>query len=63
MCSPLGILYQPFVQLSKLAKAMYDDLESNYVEHGFLGYSEYHSNSHLTKGVLLNIIYFRSAEQ
>jgi hypothetical protein len=50
-------------KLGDLAREMFEDLEKNADEHGFLGYSNYVSGSSVTKPVDLQLMYFRSVEQ
>jgi hypothetical protein len=41
---------------------MFQDLEKNASEHGFLGYSSYHGTDNLTKPIQMNLMYFKSID-
>jgi hypothetical protein len=41
---------------------MFQDLENNASEYGFLGYSSYHGTDNLTKPIQMNLMYFKSID-
>jgi hypothetical protein len=56
-------MYRPYTALVDYAIEMFEDLDKNAAEYGFLGFSRYESTDVLTKPTGLSVMYFRSLEQ